>query len=167
MIIICIVFEWDECKLVESQVKFVRENPDSEEDMNLTDAELRDYYMNNPEFFSETWDCMLDALTDIMEYKQRRYKCKDWFIEGQHMGWMNRSGLKISSAVSGEGLLSDILPKTDCSFTIFDTKMNELRITVYHHDAPTGELYICSLMSQKDWKQFEKDGGIEGYLERL
>ena len=88
-----------------------------------------------------SWDDFTWQLTEIIKKKS---KSKKWFAEMQNFGWQSRSGHKIIEDLKdGAQLLGEILPKTECTFKIFDFGKSGIIIQNYHHDSPTGsEHYI-------------------------
>ena len=77
------------------------------------------------------------------------------------MGWRHRLGykyidcenknLRLGSCDAGR-FLREILPDTDCTFQIYEDG-RYLRIKNYHHDAPTGETYLCTPCSEEEWEE--------------
>lgn len=117
----------------------------------------RDIWEDADHWDSE-WEFLIDSLREILDRKNFR-NCK-WRIEGSNMGWMRRSGYKyidcaskgrISSSDARE-FLREILPNTDCRFRIYE-QGRSLRIMNYHHDAPTGETYICTPCGEAEWQE--------------
>ncbi len=78
-----------------------------------------------------------------------------WAIRGREMGWRKLEGGKLAKCKNGHELLDAILPKTDCTIRVYRHKKG-LELIVSHHDAPTGELYVCQPIAEST---FNKLGG--------
>ena len=60
-----------------------------------------------------------------------------WFATVENFGWDNRNGTKIFKAETAEQFFSQILPKCECTFKVFNYGKG-LAVQNYHHDSPTG-----------------------------
>ena len=99
------------------------------------------------------WEDLLEDLTEGMKQVEG-YNCY-WHIEGSNIGWQNRSGYKNFEAETGRELLHEILPNTACNGKIaIEESSNEIDITLYHHDSPTGEFYTLRVATDKEIDQF-------------
>ena len=97
-----------------------------------------------------TMDDLLDELTIVIEKLN-----PDGFWSGQvkNFGWMNQHGTNHFMALSGIELLSSILPKTDCTFKIFQEE-GVLKIQNWHHDSLTGnEWYVLTPITYREYKE--------------
>jgi len=76
-----------------------------------------------------------------------------FYIEGSNMGWRQKSGNAVIYAKNMQDLFSKILPNTDTTVYVYDNGYGSLNVTVYHHDAPTGEYYMLTLFKLyvKEW----------------
>lgn len=97
-----------------------------------------------------TMDDLLDELTEvILELNPAGF----WFGTVKNFGWMNRSGTTYFIAETGIELLGAVLPKTNCSFKIFQED-GVLKIQNWHHDSPTGnEWYVLKPITYKEYKE--------------
>lgn len=85
-------------------------------------------------FFESEWEYATEYLTDLMEQKKQSGY---WRVKVNNFGWRNLQGEKVFTASTGSDLLSEILPKTDCTFKVFNFR-NGFAIQNWHHDSPTG-----------------------------
>lgn len=136
------ILTWDTCDITEYAVKdLLEQGPE------LTEDEAHERVYNDSDLFDMEWECLCDRLTEEMEHT---FKSEYLYCEGCNMGWMHRNGHKYFRADSGEKLLHEVLPKTDCTFKIFKYGKT-LVINNAHHDAPTGgEIYIIKQATQKE-----------------
>ncbi len=69
-----------------------------------------------------------------------------FFVEGRNMGWRHLSGQMDVTAGDAREFISKAFPKTS-EWSLrgsFDFTRKILEFSLYHHDAPTGELYTVS-----------------------
>ena len=88
----------------------------------------------NQENQDDAWDNMTEALT---EWMQEHNPDGDWRAEVTGFGWQRQDGYKDFHAETGQKLLQDVLPNTECTFNVYD-EGDHLSIENAHHDAPTG-----------------------------
>ena len=146
------ILEWDPYEMVQRELKYIRENPEEYQSYRgISDEKIiEDLYSG--EFLQDMWEYLTDDLTEIMQRKNHRnyYKNK-WYAEVNSFGWRNSDGSKTFTAETGQELLQEILPKTDCIFKIFRDSKSSLKIQNYHHDSPTGnEWYYIRPMTKKE-----------------
>ncbi len=108
----------------------------------VSDADVDDAIENNPisRILSEdnqdsSWENVLYELNKLME----KFNTSDWNVDGENLGWRGISGKATIHATDAKELLREILPKTDCSFEIYDKK-DHITIINSHHDR-MGEVY--------------------------
>lgn len=102
-------------------------------------------------YWQQEWEYLLERLQEILN----RHSAGIWRVDGCNMGWRHLAGYKYvecerkrdcqhgeSDGFDAQKFLRKILPDTDCSFQIYEEGQT-LRIVNYHHDAPTGETYVC------------------------
>ena len=130
---------WDTGQIVENQIKFLME--EYGEEMSRADAERNT--QEDYDLFNIHWEGLCDGLTDWMgEINPEK---RDWCVEGGNMGWRRTSGsveIPYSEASTGGDLLQKILPRTECTFTIYNNGI-DLEITNSHHDG--NESYIITM----------------------
>jgi hypothetical protein len=88
--------------------------------------------------FQMQYDDLLEALTE--EMKALPDYSGHWKIWVSNFGWRELSGEKFCNAETGQRLLQEILPDTDCTFRIFKIADGSgLALQNFHHDSPTGK----------------------------
>jgi hypothetical protein len=88
----------------------------------------------------ETW-LMEDFLDDFRMDMHQMNPNGSWHAEGINIGWRKLSGYKDFSTTDAEELIQYIAPKTQSyrgQCRVYDY---HIELTLYHHDAPTGESY--------------------------
>jgi len=100
--------------------------------------------------YMDDWIMPEDHYRDFendMDYFHK-YVGKEVFIEGRNMGWQNRSGDGTITLSESMDLFNDITPKaTDFTYYIYKLSSdsdNVYRVTISHHDSPTGESYTIT-----------------------
>lgn len=95
------------------------------------------------------WEDLICDLTELIkEINPDGY----WYCEVENFGWRKSDGHAFLEFDNGRSLISKVLPKTDCSFNVFQED-NIIRIQNFHHDSPCGnEWYTLTPISQN---QFE------------
>jgi hypothetical protein len=125
-----------------------------EENNDLSDDQLWERVYGDNWLFNDAWSSLTECLTETMkEVNKSRFPGASmyWTATVKNFGWRGQSGYKEPFiADTGEQLLQEILPKTDCTFKIF-REGNELKIQNYHHDSPCGnEWYEIRPHEEKD-----------------
>jgi hypothetical protein len=128
----------------------------------LLESKAFDDACGDRDLTTRAWDDLCEALGEMLEEKSPDGL---FYVTGRNMGWQHRSGYKVIETSDGAEFLQKLLPKTDCTFRIFDLG-DELSIWNAHHDAPTGEGYSVYPCGKKNfcWKM-EVPEGMEGELE--
>lgn len=120
---------------------------------NRLEKKVREFAYNDTDVYSIWWDDMIEGLTDQMKTKNPDGY---WRADVQNFGWRSQSGHKYFKANNGQELLDEILPKTNCTFYIYDFGKDGLAINNYHHDSPTGkEWYYLVPVSDVEFKNQE------------
>ena len=148
------IASWDECQIADDEVKYRLENWEEfyqnyydTKDENLGEPD-EDLVRDN--LFQDEWEYLIEYLTEII---QKKNSDGYWKVEVENFGWRNLNGHKYLNAISGQELLSKILPKTDCTFYIFNFGKG-LAIQNYHHDSPIGnEWYYLKPISEKTFRE--------------
>jgi len=87
------------------------------------------------------WEDVCECLTQWMEEINPGGK---WHAIVHNFGWQKLNGHKDFNADTGEELLGQILPKTDCHFKITQETAGDkkyLKLQNWHHDSNTGDEY--------------------------
>jgi len=83
------------------------------------------------------WEELCNDLTELLT--QMKNGDSRWKARVENFGWRNLKGEKSFTAESGEELLKEILPDTDCRFRVYlDADSDVISIQNFHHDSPTG-----------------------------
>lgn len=113
-----------------------------EYDEDALDNDMRDDY----------WYDKKDELTELFAKKFARSDYKI-YAEGKCMGWRCLEGYAIKTLKNGEDLVFNILPKTQCTFMVFNYGRG-IAVQVWHHDSPTGkEWYYIMPATKKQIKE--------------
>ena len=135
------VIVWDESSIINAiSDDLLKSDPSLSEDDALKIASEEGAVL------SSEWEYICEELTDLMK---ELYSDSDmWSIDVHNFGWNNQNGHKEVCADSGEELLDQILPKTQCTFHIYDQIKAHRRIVIHntHHNSPVmgNEVYYIS-----------------------
>lgn len=129
---------WDTCAIAQDQVaSLVDEARANGEE--LSEAKAFEQACGDQTLFDFEWEQLCENLTGLMN-RINPDGCR-WDARVNNFGWQRRDGTKsFFKAENGQELLRAILPKTDCTFHIFD-EGDQIRIRNWHHDNPTGNEY--------------------------
>lgn len=102
----------------------------------ITNWNANDYQQIDIEW---AWDHLLGELQEIM-------KGHDFFhMRVSNFGWQGLFGEKNIIAETAHQLLSQVLPRTECTFTIYECEKGVIKIDNAHHDRPFGgEIYTIT-----------------------
>lgn len=148
--------EWDTTNIAQADVERQREEwtqeDHGEEPFNEDEAFV--CACADSDLYRFEWDHLTECLTDKMkELAEKADASGDfWWVEVACFGWRKQNGYKKVTASDGPTLLQEVLPKTDCTFTVtpavsctdhYDADDNVpcFHLRNSHHDAPTGESY--------------------------
>ncbi len=135
---------WDESAIIDDKAQDLLESGIAE-----TESEALEMAALDHDFIEWEFDDFLEEFGRIL----RRISSKgQYFVEGKNMGWRHRSGWAIVDAQDVRNFLSKAFPKTS-DWTLrgqFDRKRRILSYTLFHHDAPTGELYTVRACRAED-----------------
>ena len=100
------------------------------------------------------WEDLKYELTELFAKKFARSDYKV-YVEGKCMGWRCQNGSTICNLKKGENLVFNILPKTQCTFEVFNYGRG-IAIQNWHHDSCTGhEWYYILPATKKQIKEME------------
>ena len=139
---------YDETDIFTREVAYQMEEHD--EDEPITEAKAMAIVNDNYELFGDEWNYFTENLTELLEIKA--HEGNAWKVTAQGIGWRKLDGYKYTLANTATELLRAILPKTDCTISVYNYK-NGYRLQVSHHDAPTGETYLvapCALSTYEN-----------------
>jgi len=129
-----LLVKYDEAEALESELEYRKEERKEElEAGELTQEELEHivYAGDSLDFY---WEDVKGLLDEILAKKNKEGY---WKATVNNFGWRNLDGLKYFVADNATDFLQEILPKTDCTFKIFNYGKG-LAIQNYHHDSPMG-----------------------------
>ncbi len=127
-----LIARWDTCEIAHARAVILKEDNPS-----LSDKEAFEQACLDDDIFQMEWDWLLEDVETILREISPHGSFR---AEGLNMGWRRRSGWKEFRARDAQEFLRELLPDTDCTFTI-ERAGQTLHIANYHHDAPTGEFY--------------------------
>lgn len=121
---------WDTCDIAQGQAEFLREeNPELSEDEAFAQA------CGDSEVYDMEWESLCDCLTELMN--RINPDGSEWRVDVRDFGWQKQNGHKVFSADDGQNFLWAILPRTECTFKIYD-RQDHIAIDNAHHDSPMG-----------------------------
>lgn len=133
---------YDESDIIDSNVEYCKENwEESKERYGLEGTfeenkkKVVDEVAQDPDLFAMSWEGFVEDVATIF----KGY----YHISAKNLGWRNQSGEATVEVNSFDDLRNKVLPKTqDMTINIYEgEKAGELKMTVSHHDAPTGDTY--------------------------
>ena len=128
--------EWDTCQLIEGDVEsrladwelyYQDQCPDEDTVRNdvAGDADQHQWW----------WQDFCENLTELLN---ARNEDGHWYASVTNFGWRSLNGKKCFTAENGQEFLSQILPRTDCTFNVFAYGEDGVAIQNFHHDSPVG-----------------------------
>ena len=124
-----VLLRWDEYEIWAGQVAYLQK----EEGLSEADAQTR--ASQDADLYSMEWDYLTNTLTEIL--KNLNPDSASWYAEVTSFGWRGLDGYSYFTAETGAGFLRQVLPDTECTFTIFADGPG-LAIQNSHHDSPMG-----------------------------
>lgn len=124
-----LICEWDTYDITKAQAEFLKETGDHPD---KTDDQLFQMACEDPDLLDWNWQDLCDYLTELMA----RNRHGGWRAVINNFGWRSLNGSKLFRATNGKQLLSEVLPKTDCTFRVY-TYGRGMAINNAHHDSPT------------------------------
>ena len=120
------------------------------EDQRKAEGEIEQEIYQDQDYWQFSWRDLTDALTEILHKKNRN---GFWKARVRNFGWRNLDGSKAFKAETGSEFLREILPQTDCHFTVFNYGRG-LAIQNFHHDSPIGnEWYYVLPTTQRRYEE--------------
>lgn len=126
---------WDETEIAQFRARefLDSEIASSEEEafeMAICDSDWMEWEFED---FKEQFKSILDDISPEGSF----------YVEGKNMGWRHLSGHAEVQALSVESYIEQTFPKTtDWTFQgSYNAGKKVLEYRLYHHDAPTGEIY--------------------------
>lgn len=126
---------WCECEVLDEHAKWLM----NEEKLSAEEAEKK---TREPHYASDVLEVEWHDLTDALSEWIDEMGVHHFYATGEKLGWRSAKGQKYFRATDGAELLRNVLPKTDCTFSVFKEPTG-LRIVNSHHDAE-GEVYRIS-----------------------
>jgi hypothetical protein len=112
----------------------------------LTPEQALDDAFADTDIYELAWENLNENLTEWLNIVNPDHR--SWCVSGRNMGWRRRSGhkdIKYEDGATGAKMLGQILPDTECTYTIcFDGE--SLEISNSHHDG--SESYDIGLALQ-------------------
>jgi hypothetical protein len=132
---------WDTCEILTNQAKYLVEQGEAvDEDAGFKMA------CEDPNLTMCEWAYLIDELTETLDSINPD---GNWSAKVENFGWRNSSGTKDFHAENGSEFLSNLLPKTDCTFSLYIENGHTIKINNFHHDSPTGEWYTIQAASDE------------------
>ena len=128
---------WDESITEETEFRLAEQEESVQqgiisESEKQTAEQIEQAIWEDEDFWRLRWEDMTESLTSIL---QRKNSGGYWKAEVRNFGWRSLSGSKFLKADDGAKFLQEILPNTDCHFTVFNYGRG-LAIQNFHHDSP-------------------------------
>lgn len=128
---------WDECAFLDSRAQDFLESGIAHTESEAHEIASLDYECVEWEFE--------DFLEDLDGFLARISPARLYHIEGRCLGWRQRAGYLDIEAPDARFFVQNVFPKTEWRLEgYFEKQRLVLKIYLYHHDAPTGELYIIT-----------------------
>ena len=132
---------WDTGQIIEDWVESVledqKERPDDHDEIK-TEEQLRNEAYGDSYLTEMAWEDLIADLGGWMDEQET----DEWHAMVENFGWQNLGGEKEFRASTGEQLLQQILPRTECKYHIWKIEDDKaLRLRNWHHDSPTGNEY--------------------------
>jgi len=145
------LMDWDESEIIEGIVSERIENPELYGFEGMSEEEIRHKTYETADLETE-WDLLTENLDETLK-KKNPGMC--WHAEVKNFGWRGLEGEKTFCVGTASEFLGEILPKTECTFNIFEYGDDGIAIQNYHHDAPTGKEWYYVLPLR--WEELEDD----------
>ncbi len=138
------IMSWDECEIADA---FIEDTMNA--DSTLTEEKAKELVWGDNLLWEDEWIFLCEHLTEVMAKKNKHLPY--WKADVNGFGWRSLNGYKYFKAETGSELLQAILPKTDCTFRIYNEGRGGLDVQNFHHDSCTGaEHYHIRPATQKE-----------------
>jgi len=129
------------------------------EDDNIV-AEYDPHATTNREEDLARWDFFTEQVSQLLKDIASQYKHDDLFkVSGSNIGWRDQSADRILQVDNGLELIRKITPQNGGARVVVKQYTDKkLDITVYHHDSPTGELYVVRPVYTETAKVYHNSG---------
>jgi len=147
---------WDTCDIATEQAKrLIKEGDITDEDTAFQIA------CEDQDLYTMEWEYLIEYLTELMA---GRNPGGAWECNAKNFGWRSLDGYKYFAAETGADFLSAILPKTDCTFKIFDFQNGEgFAVQNWHHDSPMGREWYYVMPDKREQCPTCGDTDEKGY----
>lgn len=126
---------WDEFKIIDDQARYLLAEGEAADIMQALEMAAcdSDHICFEYDYFLEDFSDVLKALSPEGRFH----------IEGRNMGWRHLSGKLDIEAGDAQSFIARSFPRTsDWTLEgVYDPSLNCLTYRLYHHDAPSGEIY--------------------------
>lgn len=156
---------WDTSEIYSREVEYLQsqEYADGMElEKCLTESEAESMAQGDSDIYENEWDYITDHLAELM--REINPDERPWHCDVEGFGWRNLNGYKEFETMNPSKFLGEILPDTDCIFSIY-TREGEggegriFYILNFHHDSPMGESYYVRVKPEDD----EDDARVKGF----
>ena len=138
-----VLIRWDVYEILKHEARSAIDEIEGDGEVTLTDAEkekITNRVMSDSDLIRCAWNSEMEYLTgQMMDINPGGV----WFAEVVGFGWDEMSGASGFEASTGEKLLEQILPKTDCTFNVYemvdDKGCKYLALNNFHRDSPIGK----------------------------
>ena len=131
------LLSYDECQALTDETKYRLENWDEKEEgePKPDKDELEGRLAEDCTTIDLYWEDCQQQLNEII---QRKNPNGYWKAEVSNFGWRRLDGHKYFQADNAIAFLQAILPRTDCTFYVFNYGKG-LALQNFHHDSPVGK----------------------------
>lgn len=129
------VLEWDESALLSQRARDLLA-----EDADLSESEAQEQASLDPDFLESEFSYFLENFTEMLN---RVSPDGSFHVKGRNMGWRHLSGSLECQATGAAEFIRKAFPGTSewtCK-GLYDPALKQIKFTLWHHDAPTGEFY--------------------------
>lgn len=125
------LLEWSTYEITKWRVEDLQEQGDER-----SEDELFARVGQDSDIFEMEWEDLTERLTELIKERNPRAV---WYGLMSNFGWRGIDGEGTFHAETGKEFLRGILPKTDCTFTIYAYGDHGFAVNNSHHDSPVGK----------------------------